>query len=356
MNTKNSKKETIIITGVTGQMGSWLADYFLGKDFDVIGTVRRLSVPNHDNIEHINNRRFRLELMDLGDSYSIDNLINLYKPDYFINCAANSFVADSWKSPAQYFDYNSLGVLRQLEAINRFSPKTKYLNFGSSEEFGDVQYSPQDEKHPLRARSPYGASKIAARQIVKVYRESYKLYAVQPWCFNYESERRGKQFITRKVAIAVANAYHSIKNNCSFRPVEVGNLEARRDWSYAVDFIDGIWKMLNQNPDNLKEYVFASGENHTIREFIETAFAIVGIKGEWMGKTSQQQAFWHISGPKGAASRDSILVQVNQKFYRQNELEILLGDSSLARKELGWAPTTSFHSLVQKMVEHEIKL
>lgn len=180
--------KTVVITGVTGQMGSYLADEYINRGYNVVGAVRRLSVPNNKNISHLlSHRLFKTDIMDLGDAHSINKFVDKYKPDYFFNCAANSFVGTSWDCPEQHFEFNTLGVLRQLEAIKTFSPNTRYLNFGSSEEFGNVQYSPQDEKHPPCSRSPYGASKVAARQIIKVYRESYNLFAVQCWCFNYES-------------------------------------------------------------------------------------------------------------------------------------------------------------------------
>lgn len=350
--------KTIIVTGVTGQMGSHFSDFLLDKGFRVIGTVRRLSVNNHKNIEHITNPNFILVPMDLSDSHSINSLIEKYKPEYFINCAANSFVASSWIFPEQHMDLNALGVLRQLEAIKRFSPKTRYLNFGSSEEFGDVAYSPQDEKHPPRARSIYGASKIAARQIVKVYRESYNLFAVQCWCFNYESERRGEEFVTRKITKAVARIYHAIKNGLPFEPCELGNLDAKRDWSHALDFVDGIWRMINS--EQPKEYVFASGETHTIREFVKLAFKAAAIEGKWgiegqlLSSTSSAKEVYLKTRRDHPLIWDGCLVKINPEFFRPCEVQILHGDASLARAELGWSPKVSFNDLVKRMVASDI--
>jgi GDPmannose 4,6-dehydratase len=337
--------KTAIVTGVTGQMGSFFAEFLLEKGITVIGASRRLSVPNEENINKIkDNKKIIFELMDLGDSHSINNLVEKYKPDYFINCAANSFVGTSWDCPEQHLEYNCLGVLRQLEAIRKYSPSTRYINFGSSEEFGDVVTVPQNETHPARARSPYGASKIAARQIVKVYRESYDLFAIQCWCFNYESERRGYEFVTRKITKNVASIKYSIENELPFEPLNLGNVDAKRDWSYCPDFVEGIWLMLNQQEP--QEYVLSSNETHSVREFVELAFAAARIYGYWHGEELQEQF-----REKGT---DRVLMVINPKFYRPCEVELLLGDSSKARQELGWQPKTSFQQLVDKMVKADI--
>jgi len=337
-------KKTAIITGVTGQLGSYFAEFLLAKGFEVIGAVRRLSVPNSQNISEIDNKNFKIEPMDLGDSHSIDALVIKYKPNYFINCAANSFVGSSWDYPEQHFEFNSLGVLRQLESIRKHSPNTRYLNMGSSEEFGNVVYSPQDEKHPAMARSPYGASKIAARQIVKVWRESYGLYAIQCYCFNFESPRRGSEFLTQKVVTGVANIKKAIKNKEPFAPIELGNLDAKRDWNHVSDTVYGLWLMLNQKEP--KEYVLASGETHSVREFVSEAFKVAGVHGTW------QMAFDALD--ETFESKYGTLVKVNSKFYRPAEVELLCGDSTLARTELGWVPKITFNQLVNEMVENKL--
>lgn len=359
--------KTAIVTGVTGQMGSYIAEFLLNEGFKVIGTVRRLSVPNRTNIESVTSPNFLIAPMDLCDSHSINALVETHRPDYFINCAANSFVGSSWDYPEQHMDYNALGVLRQLEAIKRFSPTTRYINFGSSEEFGDVQYSPQDEKHPGRARSPYGASKIAARQIVKVYRESFDLYAIQCWCFNYESERRGEEFVTRKITLGVARIAKAIKEGQPFEPIELGNLDAKRDWSHAEDFVDGMWRMLNQDeaildrsgsesvawsPKDLSEYVLASGETHTVREFVEKAFGVAEIVGSWEGEGTDE-TYTHEVASHGYEG-GSELIRINPAFYRPAEVDLLLGDSTRARTELGWQPKVSFDELVSRMVRNDL--
>ena len=349
----------VIVTGITGQMGSYFTDFLLEQRFTVIGTVRRLSVQNHRNIEHCKtNPNFILAPMDLGDSHSINALVEQYKPDYFINCAANSFVGSSWDYPEQHIDYNMLGVLRQLDAIKQFSPTTRYINFGSSEEFGDVVYSPQDEKHPPRARSPYGVSKIGARQIIKVYRESFNLFALQCWCFNYESPRRGEEFVTRKITKGVARIAKAIKECRSFEPIELGNLDAKRDWSDARDFVKGIWMMLNQEKPN--EYVLASGETHSIREFVELAFKEAGIPGEWIEtRFSQQERYvtnYCLDGGRYPGTGVyKFLVKINPAFYRPADVQTLCGDSSRARAELGWSPQITFSQLVRDMVRNDLQ-
>lgn len=359
---------TIVITGVTGQMGSHFADYLLAKGFKVVGTARRLSVSNHENLEHLKGHpSFTLAPMDLSDAASINALVERYRPDYFINCSANSFVGSSWDFPEQHMDLNCLGVLRQLEAIKRFSPETRYVNFGSSEEMGDVLYSPQDEKHPPRARSPYSVSKIAARQMVKVYRESFGLYAIQCWCFNYEGERRGVEFVTRKITKGVARIAAAIRTGKPFDPIELGNVDSRRDWSHALDVMEGVWLMLNQDRKDPQEYVLASGETHSVREFIELAFKEAGIEGKWHDVggwgspiewgTPEVNWFCIPFAPGQAVFSGEIprpLVAINPRFYRPADVELLWGDSSKARKELGWAPKVSFPELVRRMVRHDL--
>jgi GDPmannose 4,6-dehydratase len=360
--------ETAIVTGCTGQAGSYFADYLLeNTDLDVVGAVRRLSVSNHSNINHIDNPRFKVETMDLTDSRSINDLVKKYKPKYFINAAANSFVGSSWKLPLQHFDINAVGVLRVLEAIREFSPATRFYNFGSSEEWGDVVYTPQNENHPARARSPYGASKIAARQLVKVYRESYGLYAIQGWSLNYESERRGEEFVTRKITKGVAR----IANNTDTRPIELGNLDARRDWSHALDIVEGVWRMLNQevyNPEleiynnpkfslstplsfKVKEYVLSSGEQHSIRDFAEIAFQKAGIRGYWdyedLGSTLSESFI---------SSENEVLIKINPEFYRPADVETLCGSSLAIKSDLGWEPKIAFDELVNRMVNNDLLL
>ncbi|NBX74952.1 MAG: GDP-mannose 4,6-dehydratase, partial [Proteobacteria bacterium] len=330
-----------------------MVDFLLkNTDYLIFGGVRRLSVYNHENIKHIHSDRFHLINFDLTDPHAIARTVEKIQPDYFINFAAQSFVASSWDFARQTWAANSTSVLDILEAIRLYKPSCRLYQAGSSEEFGNIIYAPQDEKHPLRPRSPYGASKAASRQLIKVYRDSYNLYAIQGWLFNHEGTRRGEEFVTRKITKNVARIYNSIKNKEKFIPLELGNMNAKRDWSDSEDFIEGVWMMLNQdiynkNYDGIpQEYVFSSNETHTIKEFVEKAFNIAGIHGKWVG---ENEHIMYVSND------DQVLVQVNPKFYRPAEVELLLGDSSLARKDLGWYPKISFDKLVEKMVRWDIE-
>jgi GDPmannose 4,6-dehydratase len=283
----------IIITGILGQDGANMAEYLLqNTNAKIFGMMRRSANPNYINCKSFEkNSRFEFVYGDLTDSVSIDNLVREIQPDFFINFGAQSFVGCSWDIPLQTFDVNATGVVRCLEAIRRFKPECRFYSAGSSEEFGDVAYSPQDINHPLRPRSPYGASKASARHVVKVYRDSYKLYAVHGILFNHEGTKRGEEFVTRKISKGVARIHNAIKNKQIFEPINLGNLDSKRDWSDSEDFIDGVWKMLNQKQP--KDYVLSSNETHSIREFI-------------------------------------------------------------FRKELGWEPKISFDKLVEKMVRFDI--
>lgn len=340
----------VIVTGVTGQVGSYMVDYLLANtDYKIYGAIRRLSVPNHRNIEHVNSDRFELVEMDLSDEHSIFATVQNIKPDFFINFAANSFVGNSWHMPVNHFDVNALGVMRQLEAIRKICPNCRYYNAGSSEEFGDVMYSPQDLNHPPRPRSPYGASKVAARQIVKVWRDSYNLFAIQGYLFNHESERRGEEFVTRKITINVARIAKSVhQGDADFKPLELGNVDAKRDWSHAEDFVVAVWLMLNQ--ESPKDYLLASGETHTVREFVEIAFENAGIDGYWSGEGVDE-----VYKSKGETSLNVTLMKINPDFYRPAEVDLLLGDPSEAQKDLNWKKSVDFKSLVCRMCENDFK-
>jgi len=239
-----------------------------------------------------------------------------------------------------------------IEAIRKHKKSCRFYSAGSSEEFGDVAYSPQDILHPIRPRSPYGASKASARHNVKVYRESYGLYAVHGILFNHEGIKRGEEFVTRKITKGVARIIHSIRNKQPFAPIELGNLDAKRDWSDSEDFIDGVWKMLNQ--EKPKDYVLSSNETHTIREFINKAFAVININGVWHGNGINEE----LSLPNYLVEEhdicSSVLVKINPKFYRPAEVDLLLGDSNPAREELGWQPKISFDNLVERMVKYDV--
>jgi len=362
----NIDAKIVIVTGVTGQDGSHMIDYLLeNTDTVIFGGVRRLSVYNHNNLSHIHSDRFFLVNFDLTDSHSIASLVEKIKPDYFINFAAQSFVASSWDFARQTWETNCTAVLDILEAIRLYRPSCRFYNAGSSEEFGNVSYSPQDESHPLKPRSPYGASKAAARQIVKVYRDSYNLYAIQSWLFNHEGTRRGEEFVTRKISKGVARISFELSQNQVPTPIELGNIYAKRDWSDSEDFVRCVWMMMNQERyrldlkselyrvpiynresiDSLKEYVLSSNETHTIKEFIELAFSFLNINGYWVGSDIDEKFI--------LSDTDIVLISINPNFYRPAEVELLLGNSNQFRNDFNWTPNTTFNELVKKMVAHD---
>lgn len=307
--------------------------------------------------------------------------MEIAKPDYFINFAAQSFVASSWDFARQTWQVNSTSVLDCLEAIRKVKSTCRFYNAGSSEEFGNVVYEPQDEKHPPMPRSPYGASKSAARTLIKVYRESYNLYAVQGWLFNHEGPRRGEEFVTRKITKGVARIKKALDVGQGFAPIELGNLDAKRDWSDAEDMVDGVWRMLNQEQYNeniifppgsplkllvpqIKDYVCASDVNHSIRDFIEAAFDAAGIEGNWFlnshNEPLSEKYMVYIPPVKipdaTIYTPDQPAVIINPKFYRPAEVEVLRGNSSQIRKDLKWQPKTSFKQLVEKMVKSDLRM
>ena len=365
-----NNKKTVFVTGVTGQDGSHMVDYLLkNTDYTIFGGARRLSIKNHENLRHLENEsRFKLINFDLSDAHSISKTIEQIKPDYFINLAAQTFVGSSWDFPAQTWECNTTGIIHILEAIRQHKPTCRFYNAGSSEEYGNVVYTPQDENHPARPRSPYGASKSAARQLVKVYRESYNMYAVQGLLFNHEGPRRGEEFVTRKITKGIARIKQALVNVKTFDAIELGNVYAKRDWSDAEDFVDGIWRMVNQDAyrreghhtehtvKNLKEYVLSSNETHTIKEFVELAFKYAGIDGCWHGHgTSEEFSITPAAADKYNAA-SSVLIRINPKFYRPAEVDLLLGNSNLARQELQWSPKTSFNQLVEKMIKNDLSI
>ena len=354
----------VLVTGTLGQDGANMCEYLLRMpDYKVFGMIRRVANPNFVNCKaFLNNENFQLVYGDLTDEFSVAKLVQEIQPDYFINFAANSFVGCSWDMPMQVFDTNAIGVMRCLEAIRRYQPKCRFYSAGSSEEFGNVDYTPQDLKHPIKPRSPYGASKASARHIVKVYRESYDLYAIHGILFNHEGTKRGEEFVTRKITKGVARIYHELKDvdkwrrrgglsgePVKFDPIELGNIYSKRDWSDSEDFVEGVWLMLNQ-PEP-KDYLLASGETHTIKEFVTEAFKIAGISGCWTeveGDPLLTKFYLNSDNTR-------ILVRINPKFYRPAEVELLLGDPTEAEEAIGWRPKISFDNLVKRMVEFDIK-
>ena len=341
-------KKKALVTGVTGQDGPNMVDYLLREtDCLVFGMTRRSSNINLSNCESfLNNERFQLVYGDLTDGGSLDRLVQEIQPDYFINFAANSFVGCSWDMPEHVMDTNALGTLRCLESIRRFQPTCRFYSAGSSEEMGDVDYSPQDKAHPPKPRSPYGVSKVAARFLTKVYRESYDIFAVHGILFNHEGVRRGEEFVTRKITKAVAQIKVALDKGEKFEPLQLGNVEAKRDWSDSEDFMDGIWRMLTQ--DAPEEYVLSSNETHTVKEFVSLAFQEAEIPGLWSGEGLDEKFRIY--------EENKILAEINEEFYRPAEVSILHGDSNPIRENLGWKPKFSFQDLVKRMVNNDLEI
>jgi GDPmannose 4,6-dehydratase len=312
-----------LITGITGQDGSYLAELLLEKGYTVYGLARRTSSTNTGRIDHIMNR---IELVpgDMTDQGSLVNVIKHSEPDEVYNLAAQSFVGSSWSQPLYTGDVTALGVTRLLEAIRINGINTKYYQASSSEMFGKVQQTPQSENTPFYPRSPYAVAKLYGHWITINYRESYNMFACSGILFNHESPRRGIEFVTRKITDGVARIYHGLSSE-----LRLGNLDAKRDWGFAGDYVEAMWMMLQHDaPD---DYVVATGETHTVREFCEIAFEAAGLDWEKY-------------------------VKVDPKFMRPAEVNLLLGDSTKAHKALGWKPKVSFKELVNMMVESDIDL
>src|SRR5690349_4375626 len=311
-----------IITGITGQDGSYLAELLLSKGYEVVGVVRRSSAPNYWRIQHLLDR-ITLRPADLLDQLSLIRLVDEVRPHEFYNLAAMSFVPASWDQPMLTGEFNAQGVTRVLEAIRQVDPSIRVYQASSSEMFGKVREVPQTESTPFYPRSPYGVSKVFAHYITVNYRESYNLFAVSGMLFNHESPRRGLEFVTRKVTDGVARIKLGLKDSLS-----IGNLDAHRDWGFAGDYVRAMWLMLQQpKPD---DYVIATGVSHSVRELVEIAFAHAGL--DWQ-----------------------TYVRVDPALLRPAEVDHLLGDASKARRELGWQPEVSFKQLVEMMVDADLE-
>lgn len=315
-----------LITGITGQDGSYLAELLLNKNYEVYGLTRRTSTQNFARIEQIvHNPNLHLIPGDLIDQHSLTIAIKDIEPDEIYNLAAQSFVQTSWNQPVLTGEVTALGVTRVLEAMRIASPKAKFYQASSSEMFGKVRETPQDEDTPFYPRSPYGVAKVYGHWATINYRESYDLFAVSGILFNHESPRRGLEFVTRKIANGVARVKLGKQ-----RHVELGNLEAQRDWGYAKDYVEAMWLMLQQ--DEPQDYVVATGETHSVKEFLQISCEVAGLK-DW------EKVYQH-----------------NTEFDRPAEVDCLIGDPSKAIKELGWKPTVTFEELVELMVKAELEL
>ena len=329
-----------LITGITGQDGSYLAELLLEKGYEVYGTVRRKSTVRYDNAKHLVDK-VNFIYADMTDMVSLVNAMKVSQADEVYNLAAQSFVATSWEQPTATADIDGLGVLNMLEAVRLTNPKAKFYQASTSEMFGLVQAIPQTETTPFYPRSPYGVAKLYGHWITKNYRESYNMFACSGILFNHESERRGKEFVTRKITDAVARIKLGLQTH-----VELGNMDAKRDWGHAKDYVNAMWMMLQHNtPD---DYVVATGETRTVREFVDAAFKAVDIKIEWSGEGVNEIG-------KNAATGD-VLVKVNPQFFRPAEVELLIGSPEKAETVLGWKRNIPFDELVARMVRMDIDL
>ena len=313
-----------LITGINGMDGSHLADFLLTKDYEVFGMERRTSYPNRLNTKHLEGKITFIN-GDLSDQNSISRCIKECDPDEIYHLAAQSFVGESWNTPEQTGDVTGLGALRMLEAIREYGKDIKYYQASTSELYGRMVENPAKETTPFYPRSPYGVAKLYGHWITKNYRESYDMFNVSGILFNHESERRGVEFVTRKITDGVARIHLGLSDY-----VTLGNLDAKRDWGYSPDYVESMWMMLQE--DEPDDYVIATGKEHTIREFLDAAFTAVDIK-DW----------------------EKYVLQ-DERYMRPAEVAVLVGDSTKAKEKLGWTPTTPFEEMVRRMVKNDIKL
>ncbi len=317
-------KKRALITGINGMDGSHLADFLLGKDYEVFGMERRSSSKNRVNTKHLEGK-INFVNGDMTDQNSLVRCLKEANPCEVYNLAAQSFVGESWNTPEHTTDVTGVGVLRMLEAVRETNKNIRFYQASSSEMFGRMVENPAKESTPFYPRSPYGVSKLYGHWITKNYRESYGMFACSGILFNHESERRGIEFVTRKISDGVARIFHGLESH-----ITLGNLDSKRDWGYAPDYVEAMWLMLQQEtPD---DYVIATGETHSIRDFLDCAFRVVGIS-DWKEKIKQ-----------------------DPRFMRPAEVDVLRGDYAKARDALGWLPKTRFEELVEKMVKNDIEI
>lgn len=329
-----------LITGITGQDGSYLAELLLSKGYKVYGLIRRKSTSEYGNVKHIADK-INFIYGDMSDNISLIKAVQQSNPDEIYNLAAQSFVGISWSEPLYTTEVDGVGVTNLLEAVRLIKPDAKVYQAATSEMFGKVQEIPQRETTPFYPRSPYGVSKLYAYWISKNYRESFRMFVSCGILFNHESERRGKEFVTRKITNTVAKIKYS-KADCLY----LGNLDAKRDWGHSKDYVYVMWQMLQQEkPD---DFVVATGKTYTVREFVEEAFHCIGINIIWQGKGTNEVGIDEKTG--------KVLVRVSEEFYRPAEVELLIGDSTKAKETFGWKPSIDLHALVNCMVKNDLEL
>jgi GDPmannose 4,6-dehydratase len=330
-----------LITGITGQDGSYLAEFLLGKGYEVFGTVRRASVFNTERIDHLR-EQLHLHYSDLSDSSSLNRLIEKIKPDEIYNLGSQSHVKVSFEVPEYTAETNAIGTLRLLDAIKETQLNTRFYQASTSEMFGGLpETAPQSEKTPFHPRSPYGAAKLYSHWITVNYREAYNLFACSGILFNHESPRRGRTFVTRKISYAVANIAQGKDEK-----IVLGNIDAKRDWGYAPDFIEAMWLMLQAKTAD--DYVIATGETHSVREFCEKAFMVINKELVWKGKGVDEKGIDRKTG--------KVLIEISPTYFRPSEVASLLGDSIKAQEKLGWKPKVKFDELVRIMVDADIEM
>jgi len=346
-----------LITGITGQDGSYLTELLMEKGYQVHGIIRRSSSFNTQRLEHIyqdphdEERKMLLHYGDLTDSSNLNRILEKVQPDEIYNLAAQSHVGVSFQVPEYTAEVDATGTLRFLDAIKETGLKTKFYQASTSELFGKVREVPQSETTPFYPRSPYGVAKLYAYWITINYREAYNLYACNGILFNHESPRRGETFVTRKITRAATRILLGLQTT-----LYLGNMDAKRDWGYAKEYVEGMWRMLQQ--DHPEDFVLATGETHSVREFTNHAFARLCIKLDWDGTGANEKArISKIDSPIATTLKaGDIVIEVDPNYYRPTEVELLIGDASRAKNSLGWAPIIKFNSLVHLMVDADLKL
>ncbi|MBQ8538978.1 MAG: GDP-mannose 4,6-dehydratase [Ruminococcus sp.] len=329
-----------LITGITGQDGSYLSEFLLEKGYEVYGLIRRKSTSEYGNVKHLADK-IHFIYGDMGDIVSLIKAMQISQADEVYNLAAQSFVGISWSEPLFTNEVDGIGVTNLLEAVRIVKPQAKIYQAATSEMFGKVQEIPQRETTPFYPRSPYGVSKLYAYWICRNYRESYSMFVSCGILFNHESERRGKEFVTRKITNTIAKIKYG-KTDCLY----LGNLNAKRDWGHSRDYVEAMWMMLQQ--DKPDDFVVATGKTYTVREFVTQAFFAAGYEIEWQGEGVSEIGVDKNTG--------KVLIRVSEEFYRPAEVELLVGDSTKARKTLGWEPKTDLKGLVEAMVKNDLEL